>query len=67
MFALFIREVVVGLVLLNEVWVVSLPLEENLTLRFSFKEVPVRVTRRRLPIDVIELEMVDYSMILGIG
>ena len=29
---------VVGLILLDEVWVVSLPLGENLTLRFSFKE-----------------------------
>ena len=46
---------------------VSLPSGENLTSRFSFKEVPVKVTRRRLLVDVIELEIVDYSMILGMG
>ena len=46
---------------------VSLPLGENLTSRFSFKEVPVKVTERRSPVDLIVLKMVDYSMILGMG
>ena len=46
---------------------VSLPSGENLTSRFSFKEAPVKVTGRRLPVGVIELEMMDYSMILGMG
>ena len=44
---------------------VSLPSGENLTSRFSFEEVPVKVTRGRLLIDLIVLEMMDYSMILG--
>ena len=46
---------------------VSLPSGDNLTSRFSFKEVYVKVTERRLPVDLIVLEMVDYSMILGMG
>ena len=54
-----------GLVLLEEVCVVSLPLRENLTSRFSFEEVPVKVTERRFPVDLIVLEMVDYDVILG--
>ena len=56
-----------GLVLFEEVCVVSLPSRENLTLRFSFEEVPVKVTGRRLPVDLIVLEMVDYGMILDTG
>ena len=48
-----------GLVLLEEVCVVSLPSGENLTSRFSFKEVTVKVTERRLLVDLIMLEMVD--------
>ena len=54
-----------GLVLLEEVCVVSLPSGENLTLRFSFEEVPVKVTGRRLPVNLIVLEIVDYSVVLG--
>ena len=54
-----------GLVLLEEVCVVSLPLRENLTSRFSFEEVPIKVTERRLSVDLIVLEMVDYDVILG--
>ena len=54
-----------GLVLLEEVCVVSLPSRENLTSRFSFEEVPVKVTARRLPVDLIVLEMVGYDVILG--
>ena len=46
---------------------VSLPSEENLTSRVSFKEVPIKVTGKRLPIDLIVLEMVEYSMVLGMG
>ena len=46
---------------------VSLPSGENLNLRVSFKEVPVKVTGRRFPIDLIVLEMADYSMVLGMG
>ena len=45
---------------------VPLPSGENLTSRFSFKKVPVKVTERRYPVDLIVLEMVDY-MILGMG
>ena len=47
--------------------VVSLPSGENLTSRISFKEVPVKVIERRLPVGLIVLEMVDYRMILGVG
>ena len=46
---------------------VSLPSGENLTSRFSVKEVHVKVTERRLAVDLIVLEMVDYSIILGMG
>ena len=34
---------------------------------FSFKEVLVKFARRRFPVDLIALEMVNYSMILGMG
>ena len=53
------------LVLLGEVYVVSLPSGEKLTSRFSFKEVQVKVTGRRLSINLIMLEIVDSSMVLG--
>ena len=56
-----------GFVLLEEVCVVSLPSGKNLTLRFSFEEVPIKVTGRRLPVDLIVLEMEEYSMVLGMG
>ena len=56
-----------GLVLLEEVCVVSLPSGENLTSRFSFEDVPVNVTERRFLVDLIVLEMVEYSMVLGMG
>ena len=55
------------LVLLGKVCVVSLPLGENLTSRFSFTEVQVKVTRRRLPIDLIMLEIVDSNVVLSMG
>ena len=54
-----------GLVLLEEVCVVTLPSEENLTSRFSFEEVPIKVTGRRLPVNLVVLEMVDCSVLLG--
>ena len=46
---------------------VSLPSGENLTSRFSFKEVPVKVAERKLLVGLIVLEMMEYSMILGMG
>ena len=54
-----------GLVLLKEVCVVSLLSGENLTLRFSFEEVPVKVTGRRFLANLVVLEMVDCSVVLG--
>ena len=63
--ALFVRKLDMEPVLLDEACIVSLPLGENLTSRFSFKEVPVKVAGRELPIDLIVLEMVDYDVILG--
>ena len=64
-FALFVRKLVMGLVLLKEVCIVSLPSRENLTSRCNFEEVPVKVTGRRLPVDLIVFGMVDYDLILG--
>ena len=55
------------LALLGEVCAVSLPSGKNLTSRFSFKEVQVKVTGKGLPVDLIMLEIVDSSMVLGIG
>ena len=46
---------------------VTLPLGENLISRVSFEEVLVKVTGRRLPVDLIMLEMVVYSMVLSMG
>ena len=46
---------------------VSLPSGKNLTLKVSFKEVPIKVAGRKLPVDLIVLEIVDYSMILGMS
>ena len=54
------------LVLLDEVCFVSLLLGKNLTSRFSFKDVPVKVARRELSVDLMVLEMVDYAVILGL-
>ena len=51
--------------LLDEMCIVSLPLGENLTSRFSFKVVPIKVAGRELLVDLIVLEMVDYDVILG--
>ena len=64
-FAMFVKKLNVEQILLDEVCVVSLPSGENLTSRFSFKEVPIKVTGRELPVDLIVLEMVDYDVILG--
>ena len=52
--------------LLDEICIVSLPSEENLTSRFSFKATPVKVVRREFPFDLIVLEIVDYDVILDI-
>ena len=65
MSALFVKKLDMEPVLLDEVCVVSLPSGENLTLRFSFKEAPVKVAGRELLVDLIVLEMVDYDVILG--
>ena len=46
---------------------VSLPLGGDLTSRFSFKEVQVKVTRKGLSVDLIMLEIMDSSMVLGMG
>ena len=64
---LFVKKLDMEPVMLKEVCVVSLPSGENLISRFSFKEVLAKVARRRLPVDLMVLEMVDYSMILGMG
>ena len=53
--------------LLGKVCAVSLPSGKNLTSRFSFKEVPIKVTGRRFLVDSIVLEIVEYTMILGVG
>ena len=63
--ALFVKKLDMEPVLLDKVCVIALPSGENLTLRFSFKEVPIKVSRRDLPVDLIVLEMVDYDVILG--
>ena len=65
MSAIIIKKLDVNTVLFDEVCVVSLPSGENLTLRFSFKEAPIKVVGRELPIDLIVLEMEDYDVILG--
>ena len=63
--ALFVKKLDMEAALLDEVCAIFLPSGENLTSRFSFKEVPVKVARRELPVDLIILEMVDYDVILG--
>ena len=63
--ATFIKKLDLVPVLLDAVCVVSLPPRENLTSRFSFKELPVQVARRELLVDLMALEMVDYNVILG--
>ena len=45
--------------------IVSLPSAKNLTSRFSFKKVPIKVAGREFSVDLIVLEMVDYDVILG--
>ena len=51
----------------GEVYVVSLPSGENLTSRFGFKVVPVKIAGRELPVDLMVFEMVDYDVTLGMG
>ena len=65
MSAVFVRKLDMEHVLRGEAYVISLPSGETLTLRFSFKEVPIKVVGRELPVDLIVLEMVDYDVILG--
>ena len=65
MSALFVKKLDMEPVLLDEACIVSLPSGENLTLRFVFKEVPIKVTGRELPINLIVLEIVDYDVILA--
>ena len=64
-FAMFVKKLDMKLVLLGEVCVASLLSGETLTSQFCFKEVPVKIIGRELPIDLIVLEMVDYDVILG--
>ena len=64
-FALFVRKLDIEPTLLDEACIVSLPSGENLTSIFVFKEVPVRLVGRELPVDLIVLDMVDYDVILG--
>ena len=65
MYTLFVKKLDIEPVLLDEVCVVSLLLGKNLTSRFSFKKVPVKVAGREFLVDLIVLEMVDYDVILG--
>ena len=50
---IFVKKLDMEPVLLDEVCVVSLSSGEYLTLRFSFKDVPIKVTGRELPVDLI--------------
>ena len=63
--ATFVKKLDMVHVLLDEVCIVSLPSGENLTSRFSFNDVPLKVAGRELLVDLIVLEMVDYDVILG--
>ena len=55
------------LVLLDGMGVVFLPSGDNLTSRLSFKEVLIKVTRRRLSVNLMMLGIVDSSVVLGMG
>ena len=57
-FATFVKK-------LDEMCMVSLPSGENLTSQFGFKVIPVKITGRELPVDLMILEMVDYDVILA--
>ena len=63
--AIFVKKLDMEPILFDEVCVVSLPSRENLTSQFSFKEVPIKVAERELPVDLIVLEMEDYDVKLG--
>ena len=65
MSALFVRKLNMEPVLLDKVSIFSLPSGENLASNFVFKGVPVKVTGRELPVDLIVLERVDHDAILG--
>ena len=62
---MFVKKLDKEPVLLGEACVVSLPLGEILTSQFGFKEIPVKVTGKELPVDLIVLKMVDYDVILA--
>ena len=51
--------------LLDDVYIVSLLSGQNLTSQFGFKDVPVKITGRELPVNLMVLDMVDYNLILG--
>ena len=61
----FVKKFEMVLDLLDEVCVVSLSSGENLTSRFSFKVIPVKIVGSKLIVDLIVLEIVDYDVILG--
>ena len=50
---------------LDDMCIVSLTLGENLTSSFGFKVVTIKIARRKLPVDWMVLEMVDYDVTLG--
>ena len=65
MSAVFVKKLDMKPIRFDEVCVISLPSGENLTSRFSFKKLHVKVIGRELLVDLIVLEMVDYDVILG--
>ena len=65
-FATFVKKLDMVPDLLDEMCIISQLLGENLTSRFSFKVVPIKVAGRELPFDLIVLKMVDYDVIQGI-
>ena len=64
--AMFVKKLDMVPDLLYEIYIISLPSEENLTSRFGFKVIPVKIPGRELPVDLMVLEMVDYDLILSI-
>ena len=53
---MFVKKLDMEPILLGETCVVSLPSRDILTSLFSFKEAPIKVARKELPIDLIILE-----------
>ena len=52
---------------LDDVCNVSLPSGENLTSRFCFKVIPIKIAGCESPVDLSVLEVVDYDVMLGIN